>query len=78
MYRIFLFYSAAVSGKGGKCEKFWTSRKFVSPKLYAGKSVSVIMGQCDYYYNNIHVFIRALTRETSILYYTKPRYMTRG
>lgn len=50
MYRIFLFYSAAVSGKGGKCEKFWTLREFVSYELYTGKWFQMVTRKCDWHF----------------------------
>lgn len=59
MYRIFLFYSAAVSGKGGKCEKFWTLREFVSSGLYTGKWFQMVTSLCDWFYFRNHEKSRA-------------------
>lgn len=59
MYRIFLFYSAAVSGKGGKCEKFWTLREFVSSGLDAGKWFQMVTRCCDWLYLRNHAEYRA-------------------
>ena len=62
MYRIFLFYSAAVSGKGGKCEKFWTLREFVSSGLYTGKWFQMVTRGCDWFNFPHHAIYRASTR----------------